>query len=44
MEQVLYNLLYNASIYTPEYSDIFITAKNIRDKVYKLDTATGKTA
>lgn len=37
MEQVLYNLLYNASIYTPEYSDIFISAKNKPDKVYKLD-------
>lgn len=38
MEQVLYNLLYNASIYTPEYGDIFISAKNNADKVYNLDT------
>jgi two-component system sensor histidine kinase KdpD len=42
IEQVLYNLLYNASIYTPEHSDIFITAKNIPDRVYKLGTATGE--
>jgi two-component system sensor histidine kinase KdpD len=41
IEQVLYNLLYNASIYTPEHSDIFITAKNIPGKIYKLDMATG---
>ncbi len=40
MEQVLYNLLYNASIYTPEYADIFISAKNNAEKVYKLDTVT----
>lgn len=39
MEQVLYNLLYNASIYTPEYADIFITAKNNTEKFYKLDIA-----
>jgi len=36
VEQVLYNLLYNASVYTPEYSDIFITAKNNSDKTYIL--------
>lgn len=42
MEQVLYNLLYNASVYTPEYTDIFISAKNNADKVYKLDTATSE--
>lgn len=42
MEQVLYNLLYNASIYTPEYADIFITAKNNSEKIYRLDTATDK--
>lgn len=38
MEQVLYNLLYNASIYTPEYGDIFISAKNNTDKIYQLNT------
>lgn len=37
IEQVLYNLLYNASIYTPEYSDIFISAKNCADKTYILN-------
>jgi two-component system, OmpR family, sensor histidine kinase KdpD len=37
MEQVLYNLLFNASIYTPEYSDILISAGNTADKVYNLD-------
>jgi two-component system sensor histidine kinase KdpD len=36
VEQVLYNLLYNASIYTPEYSDIFISAKNNSDKTFVL--------
>lgn len=36
VEQVLYNLLYNASIYTPEYSDIFISAKNNSDKTFIL--------
>lgn len=36
IEQVLYNLLYNASVYTPGYSDIFITAKNSNDKTYAL--------
>jgi len=40
IEQVLYNLLYNASIYTPEYADIFITAKNNSEKLYQLDTLT----
>jgi two-component system sensor histidine kinase KdpD len=38
MEQVLYNLLYNAAIYTPAYGDIFLTAKNSADKIYRLDT------
>jgi two-component system, OmpR family, sensor histidine kinase KdpD len=38
MEQVLYNLLSNASIYTPEYCDIFISAKNNASKVYQLNT------
>lgn len=36
IEQVIYNLLYNASIYTPEHSDIFISAKNNSDKVFVL--------
>lgn len=40
IEQVLYNLLYNASLYTPEYADIFITAQNNAEKVYDLDTST----
>jgi two-component system, OmpR family, sensor histidine kinase KdpD len=40
MEQVLYNLLSNASIYTPEYADIFISVKNNPDKVYQLNTST----
>ncbi len=38
IEQVLYNLLFNASIYTPEYADLFITAKNNAEKIYILDT------
>jgi two-component system, OmpR family, sensor histidine kinase KdpD len=42
MEQVLYNLLYNASIYTPEYTDIFISVKNNTDKVYQLNTSAGQ--
>ncbi|HEX7902915.1 MAG TPA: DUF4118 domain-containing protein [Chitinophagaceae bacterium] len=42
MEQVLYNLLYNASIYTPAYADIFITAKNNAEKIYNLDTTTAE--
>ncbi|HEV7781066.1 MAG TPA: ATP-binding protein [Chitinophagaceae bacterium] len=37
MEQVLYNLVYNASIYTPEYADIFIAVKNNTEKLYRLD-------
>lgn len=40
MEQVLYNLLYNASIYTPEYSEIFIAAKQSNSKTYRLDIET----
>jgi len=39
IEQVLYNLLYNASIYTPEYADIFISVKNNPEKIYTLDTS-----
>jgi two-component system, OmpR family, sensor histidine kinase KdpD len=42
IEQVLYNLLYNASIYTPSYADIFVSAKNNTDKVYDLDTSASK--
>lgn len=38
IEQVLYNLLYNASVYTPEYAEIFIRVKNKADKLYELDT------
>jgi two-component system, OmpR family, sensor histidine kinase KdpD len=40
IEQVLYNLLYNASIYTPEYSEIFIAAKQSNSKTYQLDVET----
>ena len=36
IEQVIYNLLYNSSIYTPEHSDIFISAKNNSDKIFVL--------
>jgi len=43
VEQVLYNLVYNASIYTPEYSDIFINVKNNSDRTYELAASkTGK--
>jgi len=42
IEQVLYNLLYNAAIYTPAYGDIFLTAKNSADKVYRLDTSSSE--
>lgn len=38
IEQVLYNLLYNAAIYTPEFADIFVQVKNNADKVYTLNT------
>ena len=41
MEQVLYNLVYNASVYTPDYADIFIFAKNNDEKIYSLGP-TGK--
>lgn len=37
IEQVLYNLLYNAAIYTPEFNDIFVHVRNNADKVYSLD-------
>lgn len=40
MEQVLYNLLYNASVYTPDYSEIFISAKQSSSKVYNLNIET----
>jgi two-component system, OmpR family, sensor histidine kinase KdpD len=36
MEQVLYNLLYNATIYTPEFSEIFIRVRNQAEKIYTL--------
>ena len=36
IEQVIYNLLYNAALYTPEYSDIMIEIKNKSDKAYSL--------
>lgn len=42
VEQVLYNLLYNAAIYTPEYGEIFLTAKNNTDKVYRMDTSSAE--
>ncbi len=38
IEQVLYNLLYNAAVYTPEFSDILVQVKNNTDKTYTLDT------
>jgi two-component system sensor histidine kinase KdpD len=38
MEQVLYNILYNAAIYTPAYSNIYVRVHNKADKVYTLDT------
>lgn len=38
MEQVLHNLLYNAAIYTPEFSDIIIQVNNKADKIYSLNT------
>jgi len=38
IEQVLYNLLYNAAIYTPEFADILVHVKNNADKVYSLNT------
>ncbi|HQV55367.1 MAG TPA: ATP-binding protein [Chitinophagaceae bacterium] len=37
LEQALYNLVYNASVYTPDYSEIFITAKNNSNKIYELN-------
>ncbi len=40
IEQVLYNLLYNASIYTPEFADIIIAAKNSTNRFYQLNTST----
>jgi two-component system sensor histidine kinase KdpD len=42
IEQVIYNLLYNASIYAPEYSDIYITASNKSGKVYNLLNENGE--
>ena len=40
MEQVLYNLLYNAAVYTPAYGDIFINVSNLTDRIYQLDTTS----
>jgi len=40
MEQVLYNLVYNATLYTPEYTNIKISARNKAEKVYLLDPDT----
>lgn len=40
MEQVLYNLIYNASLYTPQHTDIIIRARNKAEKVYYLDPDT----
>ncbi len=37
MEQVLHNLIYNATLYTPEHTDILIRARNKAEKVYYLD-------
>ena len=37
MEQVLYNIIYNASIYTQEHSDISISAKNLCSKKYSIN-------
>jgi len=37
IEQVLYNLLYNASLYTPQHTDIFITARNHSQRIYSFD-------
>jgi two-component system sensor histidine kinase KdpD len=42
IEQVLYNLLYNAAVYTPEYGDIFIHVKNNTEKIYRLDTSASE--
>lgn len=37
MEQVVYNILYNATLYTPEYADIFVFVKQNNEKVFNLD-------
>jgi two-component system sensor histidine kinase KdpD len=37
IEQVLYNLVYNATIYTPEFSELYIIAKNNSNRIYQLD-------
>lgn len=42
IEQVLFNLLYNASLYTPEHGDIFITASNKISRTYLLDPGSGE--
>lgn len=37
MEQVIYNLMYNAVLYTPPYTDILICARNKADRVFFLE-------
>lgn len=37
MEQVLYNLLYNASLYTPEFAPVTISVTDAADKVFSLE-------
>jgi two-component system sensor histidine kinase KdpD len=37
IEQVLYNLVYNATIYTPEFSELYVIAKNNSNRIYQLD-------
>lgn len=37
LEQAIYNLVYNASVYTPKHSEIFITAKSNSNKTYELN-------
>jgi two-component system sensor histidine kinase KdpD len=42
MEQVLYNLIYNAAIYTPDHSVISITANQIKDGLQFIVEDNGK--
>lgn len=42
MEQVLYNLLYNASVYTAPHTDIFITAKDNNERIFELNEIAGQ--
>lgn len=37
LEQAIYNLVYNASVYTPKHSEIFIIAKSNSNKIYELN-------